>query len=343
MPTDGGDVELGQGSCPTFSADGTVLTYRSGWADTAEVYVASPDGSSPVLLPEIGDAGYALSPDGSRIAWLKPLKDIVTPTSDGGSFGRRQSELWVSPTSGGPGQRVAVPEDVTEDFGTPVWSPDGSSIAFAVNRWMVDRDNQWMYRVAFDVVPADGSGRRTLTSRVGSDASTAISWSPDGRSLVFAGAPDGTEVPDLGPDAAPSEYFYPELDIFVIDADGTGERNITKTETTEFDPAWSPDGRRVAYLGFPADAEGGYRLNTMRMDGPDDAGAIKSAALGAVEMFAWSPDGSRLLWVESEGSGSNDQVDSVLRTSDADFLETPSTVAAPGWPISCVSWQRVAP
>jgi Tol biopolymer transport system component len=338
----GGDVELAQGSCPRFSADGTVLAYSSGWAETAKVYVSSPDGSSPRLLPGIGDSQFALSPDGSRIAWLKALEDIVTPTSGGGSFVRSQNELWVSPTSGGQAQRLAAPEDVAEDFWTPVWSPDGGSIAFAVNRWMVDQDNQWFYRIAFDVVAADGSGRRRLTSRVGSDVSTDISWSPDGRSLVFAGAPDGTKVPNPDPVAGSQEYFWPELDIFVIGADGTAERNITGTDASEFDPAWAPDGGHLAYVAFTTVAGGGaYHLTSARMDGANLLGPV--AVGGPADSFAWSPNGSRLLWVETEGSGSNDQVDSVLRTSDADFLEAPATVASPGWPVSCVSWQRLAP
>jgi Tol biopolymer transport system component len=297
-------------------------------------------------LPDISGAPHALSPDGSRVAWLKALGEILTPTSDGGSFSRSQNELWVSPTSGGPGQRiVAAPEDVAEEFSNPVWSPDGGSIAFAVNRWVSDSGNAWSYRLGIDVVAADGSSeRRGLTSRVGSDASYGFSWSPDGRFLAFAGAPDGIEVPDMSAGAPPQEYFWPPLDIFVIDADGTTERNVTGTDGSELDPAWSADGRHLAYRAFTTAAgTSAYHLTSTRMDGPNPLGP--AAVGGPTNSFVWSPDGRRLLWVETEtGSfGSNDQVLSVLRTSDADFLESPATIASPGDAISCVSWQRLAP
>ena len=344
LPADGTDVVLAQGTCPTFSGNGSVLAYRTGWADTAQVYVAAADGSSPRLLPGIGDGQYALSPDGSQVAWLKGVEEIRSPASHGSVDVRKRHELWVSSTSGGPGRRIlAAPTDPAFDIENPIWSPDGASIAYAVMRTITNENGMWSYRTAFDAVDADGSGRRRLTSRVGTDITTAMSWSPDGSSLVFAGAPDGAEVPSVDTNAEPTDYFQSAMDIFVVDADGTDERNLTGTDETEFVPAWSPDGRRVAYVAFLARAQLEYRLNTVRIDDPGGADTSHSEALSAVESFAWSPDGTRLLWVESYGSGTNEQVDSVLRTSDVDFLEAPSTIATPGWPVRCVSWQRLAP
>jgi Tol biopolymer transport system component len=151
-----------------------------------------------------------------------------------------------------------------EEF-DPAWSPDGKKIAFSR---FIGRGYQ-----VFLMNP-DGSGATQLTR--GDGAASDAAWSPDGRRIAFTRCRGSCHV-------------------YVIDADGTGERRLTNGEPPgEESPTWSPDGRRIAFVDinglFVMDVEGGawQRLT----DGPaDDANP------------AWSPvapviafDGSRGLF-----------------------------------------------
>ncbi|TMG01061.1 MAG: hypothetical protein E6I06_16085, partial [Chloroflexi bacterium] len=88
----------------------------------------------------------------------------------------------------------------------PVWSPDGSKIAFSA----YDGSNTGIY-----VMNADGSGLRNLTNK---SAFTAVpQWSPDGRQIAFVG--DG---------------------LYVMNADGSGIARVTNSASNFGAPAWRP-------------------------------------------------------------------------------------------------------
>jgi Tol biopolymer transport system component len=94
----------------------------------------------------------------------------------------------------------------------PVWSPDGQRVAFVARRAGKDE---------LHVVSADGSRERKLTS-----ASRATpAWSPDGRRIAFVRS----------------------FDVYVMNVDGTGQRNLTRSTEREFGPLWSPDGQRIVF------------------------------------------------------------------------------------------------
>jgi hypothetical protein len=105
-----------------------------------------------------------------------------------------------------------------------------AAIAFTVNRdgfgqiWLMD---------------GNGANRRRLTAGApaGTDASgsTSPAWSPDGSRIAFASS--GAAVRE-DPEA---------IEIYVMAADGTGERRLTADRVADGMPAWSPDGRRIAF------------------------------------------------------------------------------------------------
>jgi len=93
------------------------------------------------------------------------------------------------------------------------FSPDGRRIAF----WEDD---------AIDVIDADGSGVRRLARNV---AFAGSSWSPDGRKLTFIRLRHPKKVrPATGTPPPPT---WPAADLYVINADGSGQRNLTRTPT----------------------------------------------------------------------------------------------------------------
>ena len=345
MAPDGtSDVEIAQGSCPAYSRDGSTLAWMSGAFDTAEVQVAAPDGSSPRTIPGIGDESFALSPDGTRIAWFKAIRPIKS--LDGNITVGASNELWVMPVAGGEAiLLVPRPDQPTDWYSSPVWSPDGRSIAYAINRTVFVRDNGGAYRDAIGIVSADAPEPRRLTSRIGTDF-VGLSWSPDSRQVAYVGIPDGGPIPSLTTGTGPPTSFYPPLDVFVVNADGTGDRNVTSTRAEEIKPQWSPDGTRLAYLAFEPGT--GYRLATVPMDGPI---AVGPRVLGPVtQEYVWSPDATTLLWLEmvitdlpETDQGSQQDIATTVSTIDAAFLNPSVPLLEVDYSIGCVSWQRLAP
>ena len=106
----------------------------------------------------------------------------------------------------------------------------------------------------------DGSGVEELAA--GSEASGGR-WSPDGSRILFASDREGN------------------LELFVMNADGSQLRRLTDTPGNEVHPVWSPDGTRIA-------TSSGGSLQVMNADG---SGAI---TIGVGDWPSWSPDGTRI-------------------------------------------------
>src|SRR5829696_1954116 len=87
-----------------------------------------------------------------------------------------------------------------------------------------------------------------------------------------------------------------DQDIYVMNPDGTGERNLTNTSTvSEFVPAWSPDGEKIAFI---ATADAAYEnLYVMNADGSGRTKLADSVSVGEYSSPptpAWSPDGEKI-------------------------------------------------
>lgn len=334
------DRVIGQVRCPTFSADGSVLASLTGSHDTTELNIGTPDGSQSHVALTIGESGYALSPDGTRIAWLDS-QTIASP--DGLVTLGLKTVIWVTPTSGGPGiQIVSASGSPTIWYGSPIWSPDGRQLAFATN--VSGPDLGSIHRSEIDVVDADGSHLHTLTSRLGTDQGDGMSWAPDGRSFAFIGVRDDSPLPSTGAGGSSTDEVVPLVDIFTVEADGSGERNLTNTTTREFGIEWSPDGTHLAY---GTDADGG-RLAIVRMDGREAVGAPALVPLGDL---TWSPDGKALLLVlfvatdpSVDPSVNPQSVRTIIESMDADLREPPKILVSLDYDSVCAaSWQRLAP
>ena len=144
----------------------------------------------------------------------------------------------------GRGTGYAAP--LTDDGDNAAWSPDGSTIAF-------DRaDGIWLMN-------ADGSNQRKLLDVPGTYVYHRPDWSPDGRQIAFAA---DSEPP-------PNDCCrHGNLDVYVVNADGTGLKRLTYSPGADFDPAFSPDGRRLV---FASHRPGHGELYLMDRDGSHQA------------------------------------------------------------------------
>jgi TolB protein len=86
---------------------------------------------------------------------------------------------------------------------------------------------------------------------------------------------------------------YGDLEICVINRDGTGFKRLTTNRDTDDSPAWSPDGSMIAFMTVPLDQEATIAL--MTPSGTD----VKLLTAGFDP--AWSPNGSRLVFARSGG------------------------------------------
>jgi Tol biopolymer transport system component len=145
------------------------------------------------------------------------------------------------------------------------------------------------YRRAIWVMKADGSGRRQLT-RPGAGNDFDPSWSPDGKRIVFRTS-RGRYKRDPGGIGAEG--------IFVIDVATRKERQIQPPQGGLF-PAWSPDGKTIAFSGTGGNPnEDGILV--MNPDGTN----VRDLGLptGGNECATWSPDSSKLAFCHHGGDG----------------------------------------
>jgi Tol biopolymer transport system component len=278
---------------PVASFSGTdSFTYMAndGQADSAPATVtidvtspgASPAESGLILVSSAadgtpGNAGSSnagFSPDGSKIAFTSGASNLVAGDTN------NALDVFVKDLSTGAVTRVSTAADGTQrdsDAFLPVFSPDGSKIAFEDVKDLANNDIQ---RDIFVKDLASGALTQVSTAADGAriiGLSANPAFSPDGRSIAFqattAGpfSPFGIFVKNLASGA---------LTLVSTAADGTEGNNTSQL------PAFSPDGRKIAFDSFASNLVAGDTNNANGI-------FVKDLATGAVTRVDTAADGTQ--------------------------------------------------
>ena len=193
-----------------------------------------------------GVSDAQISPDGARIAF------VLTRASD--ETDEYTSNVWIAPAAGGEPRRFTT--GARRDYG-PRWSPDGTRLAF-----FSDRESPGKFQLY--VLPSNGGEAVKITDLQNGVAGGGPVWSPDGRRLAFVAQVGGWQEPKDETERGKSRparvittamYKFDgegfTLDrpaqVFVVAADGGESRQLTHGDVSAAWPAWSPDGRFVAF------------------------------------------------------------------------------------------------
>ncbi|MFC1639802.1 DPP IV N-terminal domain-containing protein [Gemmatimonadota bacterium] len=213
---------------PALSPDGTMIAFASRRDATGhfeDIWVMESDGSNPTNLTAnygVIDGNPKWSADGSKIVFISDRDYHAQPEG---------TEIYVMDADGTNETRIT--NNTVWDY-APVWSPDGSAIAFHSTR--SSENHIW-------VMNADGSNETQLTAEGGN---YEPAWSPDDEWIAFTSDRDGNG------------------EIYVMRADGSEETRLTSDPGADGKPTWSPDGSQIA---FQSDRSGAYQVYVMNADG----------------------------------------------------------------------------
>jgi Tol biopolymer transport system component len=243
-------------------------------AGSAEIYLVGSDGSGYVNLSQS-------SGEENSVEWSTDGSELLVARLPA-TFDRRvRTELYILDRDGRPVRQVTHPplEAVSAAF-----SPDGSRVAFIGLKddkpglFVVNSDGTHVERLATN--PPDPYGDVIVTN-------DRLSWSPDGRQIVFSMPTWRIEGPGC-PNPKATCSLEDASRIYVIDAEGQRMRRITDFDSSS--PSWSPDGRLVAFSGGSSEHR---QIYTMAPDGSD----VRPITEGPFDTSPdWSPDGNRLVF-----------------------------------------------
>ena len=346
-----------------WTSDGSQIIFPHG----KTIRAIDAEGTRPRLIADVNlvhDLPYYFhadaSPVGSRIVystcrfptdppswWWRRAQDADAPAHWIYDHKRHHYEVATANIDGSGTRRLT--ENIHLDH-YPVWSPDGTRIAFISSPWRWVGEGGHLYTMA-----ADGTDVQLLTPSLDTVGLYPPVWSPDGQRIAFVGdesisrppplytvGADGSDltrisetlgVPSWSPDG--SELAFPmggeEAGVYAVHPDGTGLRLITPAQASRV--AWSPDGTEILFLVVKKANRWRLEAGSVHVVNTDGSGLRTIDGPRSVNA-AWSPDGSRIAMLGFEGNVPSS------RLEDYDSSGRIATVARDGTDLrTLVTWE----
>jgi TolB protein len=322
---------------PSVSLDGKYLFFNTArnssqdqgynpyWVSAAFIDLnrpIEPDTSNRVVFcsERNGNAEiYSMFPDGSDLKRLSTnqFSDLYPTFSNDGakiafvSDREGNYELFVMNSDGSDQHKITT---TGLEVGVPEWSPDDSSILFTIASEAEAEEGD------ICLIQPDGTGMQVLT---GAGKGSRPVWSDDGFSILFSGKRNN------------------HFDIFLMNNDGTGIRQITDSQGDKLGARLSPDRQKIVY-SLVATGGSYSQIHVMNLDGSND---VTLTSIGnRNENPSWSPDGKQIFFQTNRfGNYEIYKMDTdgrfqvnISRNSDDDFWpntirkSTISGIAGPG-------------
>ena len=283
-----------------LSPDGEWIAYTITTTDSTkdrrdtDVWMTRWDGSRTVRLttsPE-SESNPRWSPDNRYLAFVS------------GRYEAKGGQLWLLDRAGGEAVRLTELKGGVSDY---EWSPDGTRLVvvsrdpdpaearpdsaskgprpIVLDRYAFKRDGDgYLERRRTHLWVITVASRSAVQLTTGDFDDSSPRWSPDGTQIAFVSERAGAD-PDR----------FNNSDLFVIDAKpGSAPRQLTTWSGPDASPAWSPDGRTIAYLQGSAPELSAYNQNTLAVI-PATGGAPRLLTVTLdrdVSAPMWRPDGN---------------------------------------------------
>ena len=209
----------------------------------------------------------------------------------------------------------ATPPDSRRPNRMVAWGPEGSEI---------------LYSFGSGVYAASTDGlllRIVVNGSPVPEGRTSFDISPDGANIVYSTCKSRGNSSEADGDA---RYTY-EYELALVNRDGTERQVLIRRRSFKDNPAWSPDGTRVAFLSESWQSDSGrvVSLNSMAADRTGQ----RVEARGSITLRVqpqWSPDGERIAFVKDEDDGAR-AIYVVMADGSLDEWRLTDTVSGPSW------------
>lgn len=236
---------------PSPSPDGKRLVLITVVAGKEQLFTTNVGGSDPVQITHdaVDHEDPAWSPDGKKIAFI-----TVTPG--------HETIFIMNPD--GSGVEQITPSNVRVIH--PGWSSDSKRIIYCTNDDEAPPAKNEARIESIDIAT------KKVTTLITGGINTYPDWSPNMKKIVFRKI-----IGDMN------------SEVFIANSDGSDQRNLTNLWAFDGWPAWSPDGKQIA---FASNRAASYQIYVMNADGSNVR--LVANTEGRATAPQWAPDGKTI-------------------------------------------------